>query len=506
MALPDRVFAQASPRSIGGKSLLDEHRGRIAPFSVGAFASAPGVVTTAARQLLQAGFEILQVSPFTINIAGPPDLFMRAFRTQIEEREVTLANGNVSTHLDSPTTETLGLVSTRGTTFEAALEGVALEVPRAFFQAAPIPPAVVYWHLTLPDELAAALNATILHRFGIKGKGVKVAMVDSGWFRHPYFTAQGYDVAPVVLGPGATVPDADESGHGTGESANVLAVAPECRLMPVKMNFVNTLGAFNQAVALKPDVITCSWGSDVPASLSAADLALEASVAAAVASGIAVVFSAGNGHAGFPGQHPDVISAGGTYMDELGNLEASTYSSGFQSAIYPGRRVPDVCGLVGQRPRAIYLMLPVEPGDEIDTGNSANGLPWPDGDETPPDDGWAAFSGTSAAAPQIAGVVALMKQLVPGISPLGVKSSLGATARDVESGFCSSVSGIHNGLPALPGPDDATGAGLVDAFAAVAWAFVTRGVPVTAAAADSAAAAAYWQGYVNATMFNQMRS
>ena len=41
------------------------------------------------------------------------------------------------------------------------------------------------------------------------------------------------------------------------------------------------------------------------------------------AKNIAVVFSAGNGHFGFPGQHPDVISAGGTFMRQDGTFIAS---------------------------------------------------------------------------------------------------------------------------------------------------------------------------------------
>ena len=41
--------------------------------------------------------------------------------------------------------------------------------------------------------------------------------------------------------------------------------------------------------------------------------------------------------------------------------------------------------LVGMRPRAIYIMLPLEPGDAIDTGNS--GGSHPNGDETGPKDG-----------------------------------------------------------------------------------------------------------------------
>jgi subtilisin family serine protease len=187
-------------------------------------------------------------------------------------------------------------------------------------------------------------------------------------------------------------------------------------------------------------------------------------VAAAVASGITVIFSAGNGHAGFPAQHPDVIAAGGVFVDQDESLQASTYSSGFASTIYSNRAVPDVCGLVGMRPKAIYIMLPLEPGDAIDV-SSAPGT-HPDGDETATDDGWAAFSGTSAAAPQIAGVAALLKQACPGLGPAAVKEILISTARDVSAGFCNTVPGIHTGLAATAGPDVATGAGLVDAHKA----------------------------------------
>jgi subtilisin family serine protease len=141
------------------------------------------------------------------------------------------------------------------------------------------------------------------------------------------------------------------------------------------------------------------------------------------------------------------------------------------------------------RPKAIYIVLPVEPGDQIDTGNANSGFP--DGDETAADDGWAGFSGTSAAAPQLAGVAALIKQLVPGITPSGVKSALTASARDVETGFCSPVPDVHGGLPALPGPDDATGSGLVDAFGAAVSAYVAS---MSGAFNSASPQAWYWQG------------
>lgn len=78
-------------------------------------------------------------------------------------------------------------------------------------------------------------------------------------------------------------------------------------------------------------------------------------------------------------------------------------------------------------------MLPVEPGDQIDQGLAGN--PFPDGDETKPDDGWAVISGTSAASPQIAGICALLKQAQPGLSPDLVKAILRASTRDVSTGL-----------------------------------------------------------------------
>jgi subtilisin family serine protease len=262
-------------------------------------------------------------------------------------------------------------------------------------------------------------------------------------------------------------------------------------------------------VALAPDIITCSWGSHVPFALSAADAALAASVAAAVAGGITVIFSAGNGHAGFPGQHPDVISAGGAFLGPDGRVMASNYASGFQSIIYPGRRVPDLCGLVGMRPKAIYIMLPVQPGDAIDNDNS--GSIFPDGDHTTANDGWAAFSGTSAAAPQLAGAAALIKQVAPAITPSQVKTALTETARDVTQGFCSGVPDLHGGLPAGLGPDDATGFGLVDVTSAAAYAYYTVSLggstpaaapaPTSDDSANTLAAAAYYQGLNDALAF-----
>lgn len=469
--LPSRIFAQVSPRSVGGVSMFDA-QWQINSETVSNFFSEGEAVNAAVAYLQEAGFEILQISPLTINIAGSAATYRKAFNTDVVVMDLPvvkeLGKEAVGQFIDCPETGTLGLIETTNTRFESVIEGVAFEEKRYPMAPSMFAPLKSYWHLRVPGDVSLGCNADRAHRAAITGRGVKVAMVDSGHFRHPFFTGRGYNVAPVVLGPATANPLADESGHGTGESANIFAVAPDVQLLPVKINFVNSVGAFNAAVGLQPDIITCSWGSDKQfGPLSAADQALATAVAAAVASGIVVIFSAGNGHFGFPGQHPDVISAGGVFMNPDESLRASDYASGFLSNIFPNRRVPDVSGLVGMQPKAIYIMLPLEPGDGIDVGNAGGTHPGQaglnGGDETANNDGWAAFSGTSAAAPQLAGAAALIKQACPKLKPAAVRDILMKTARDVTTGNCSTRTGGH---AATAGHDLATGTGLVDAHKA----------------------------------------
>lgn len=335
----------------------------------------------------------------------------------------------------------------------------------------PLPPRVTYHHLTVPADVATVCRSTSAHKVAMTGKGVLVAMVDTGFYKHPFYKWHGYNYQ-ATLAPDATNVERDESGHGTAEAANIFANAPDIDFIGVKMGGNATL-AFKSASDLHPAVMTNSWGynlvndSGQPLTTLPNFLKpLEAAVIEAVRErGITVCFSGGNGHISFPGMMPDVIAVGGVYAhptltpggDDF-QLEASNYASSFDSQIYPGRHVPDLCGLVGMQPRAIYIMLPVEPGDQIDQG--LGGAGYPNKDETATNDGWAVISGTSAASPQIAGVCALLKQVQPGLSPSLIKAILRASARDVKTGMSG------NGQPAGDGHDGATGTGLVDAYAA----------------------------------------
>jgi subtilisin family serine protease len=122
---------------------------------------------------------------------------------------------------------------------------------------------------------------------------------------------------------------------------------------------------------------------------------------------------------------------------------------------------------VGMLPRATYIMLPVPPGSETDREMALPDLNGAPGDGTTPDDGWGVFSGTSAAAPQLAGVCALLLEKSPSLSPLDVKSILRRSARSVVKGAANPASNDDNvGEPVSSSDTGAAGAGLVDALAA----------------------------------------
>jgi subtilisin family serine protease len=172
-----------------------------------------------------------------------------------------------------------------------------------------------------------------------------------------------------------------------------------------------------------PDVVNASWGLE---SVNSCDDTFHDDFEALRAAGILVVFAAGNS-----GPAPS------TSISPANNVDGYSVGAVDQGeAIDPSSsRGPGACT------GGIYPDL-VAPGVNVKTADrSLAGIPQ-----------YAYVSGTSAAAPHVAGVAALLAGAFPGAALATVEQTLRATARDLG--------------PA--GPDNAFGAGLVDASAAYA--------------------------------------
>jgi bacillopeptidase F len=285
---------------------------------------------------------------------------------------------------------------------------------------------------------------------GINGAGVVVASIDTGvdpthpaiQDRYRGLVTGGDERNWLDLVAGRAAPY-DDLGHGTqtmgtivgdGGPGHRIGVAPGAHWMAVKaasasgvLDVVNVLRAMQWLLAptdlngenpdpdLAPDVVSNSWG-DYPGT----DETLRDAVRAWVAAGIVPVFSAGNNGAGSlssPASYPEAIAVGA--VDEQDAL--ASFSSRGPSPL-DGAVKPDV----------------VAPGVLIPTAV-------PGGSYFP-------VTGTSFAAPQVAGIAALLLQANPSFTPRDVADLLRATTDAV-------------GLPPLPNND--VGWGRVNALTAV---------------------------------------
>lgn len=407
-----------------------------------------------ANELESRGLRVQRIGRLAIAVTAPAEVFRQRFGLEFEKRDPAPGLDREFI-IETPYTPT---PTSKINLMDAGIgqaEGLVFPQPIALHGVSANPPDLKYHHLRIPGDIVSGMNAGPVHDQGILGRGVRAAMIDSGFeWDHPYFATRGYDLDATKMA-GA---NRDRSGHGTGESANFLAVAPEAKLFGLPV--ADPVAAIQAARDdLTVDLISNSWGpqrdTDGPGSFwDPYWELLEAEIALCVQGGIAVLFSAGNGSQSFTASMPETISVGGVYLDEAGNLRASDYASSFESTRYPGSHVPEICGLVGMQPNAIYITLPVPPGSDID--RQFGGTPYPLNDETATDDGWAVFSGTSAACPMVAGVVALIQSKFPDAGLNSIRNRLYA-ARDVTEGR------TYHGDAAGPGYDKATGFGLVDA-------------------------------------------
>lgn len=304
------------------------------------------------------------------------------------------------------------------------------------------PPLIREHHVRLPDQLREILRATEAHARGINGRGVRIAVIDSGFWPHPFYLERGYRITPVPTHK-EPEPLVDEYGHGTAQLASLFALAPGAEALAIKCMDRDPSDALEKALATGARVINCAWGFNIDHKgarrLPSEFQKLHRILRRAIRAGITVVAAGGNGQQPFPGSMPEVIAAGGVYWGPDGHFEPSDVSSKFESHLFPGRQVPDLCGLVGNRPHGRLLLVPIPPRAALarraSFKASISTIAAGEVSRTR-SPGWAMFSGTSAATAMVSGAIALLLQIRPELSPQRVKETLVLSSHVLPSSGC----------------------------------------------------------------------
>src|SRR5262249_44742317 len=131
-----------------------------------------------------------------------------------------------------PKTVGVGRVSSKN----LRVDGVGIEKPRFYSAVFPSPrPARSFnFHLRVPGAVGVVLKAAPAPLLGHRGAGALVPLPDSGQYRHPFFTANRFQLKPTIAFAPGIDPSKDPVGHGTGESANIFAVAPGAVLQAIR--------------------------------------------------------------------------------------------------------------------------------------------------------------------------------------------------------------------------------------------------------------------------------
>lgn len=263
------------------------------------------------------------------------------------------------------------------------------------------------WHISL-------VKAPLAWRRGITGRGVKVAVLDTGIARHSDLTIRG----GVSFIPGVTSYN-DGHSHGThcagiiaakNNFYGVVGVAPSASLYAVKVlsdagsgRSSWIIAGMNWCVANRIDIASMSLGGTNPPSTAYAQAIKRCQNA-----GVTVVIASGNS---FGRSFPWVCSPANSVIP--GSPTASPVAVG---AVDRNCRIAPFSSR-GGRSNPWNQVDVVAPGVSVNSTVLRNG--------------YSSKSGTSMACPSVAGAAALIKQRYGNITPLQIKARLQRTSTDL---------------------------------------------------------------------------
>lgn len=224
------------------------------------------------------------------------------------------------------------------------------------------------------SSVGSLATSTIWEQAATRLPGPLVAVIDTG-VAPTADLAGRLEQGQSFVGGVAT---ADESGHGTavaGIVAGASGVCPTCRILPLRVSAGAGGTATSEHIAAAVDAAIAHGAAVINLSMVAMSPTdpERAAVARAVAAGVVVVGAVGNAASStptYPASYPGVLSVGAVGAD--GAIASFSNRGSWVSVLAPG------CG----RSRST-------------------------------DGGEVVFCGTSAAAPYVAGVVAVLRAAVP---------------------------------------------------------------------------------------------
>ncbi|MEW5957252.1 MAG: S8 family serine peptidase [Chloroflexota bacterium] len=335
----------------------------------------------------------------------------------------------------------------------AARPEVLSITPNETIQAPPLPPTEQgQLGILAVESNLSLINVPALWDLGYRGQGLVVANMDTGVDgSHPNLSPKwrgGSNSWYDPYGQHPTTPTdlaGGSSGHGTrtmglmvgGEdNGNAFGIAPQARWIAVKVfrdDGVGTTAAFHQgfqwlldpdgdsATADAPHVVNNSWTYGNP---NSCNLTFQADLQALRAAGILPIFAAGNAGPNSstsysPANYPEALAVGNINNSNVIYSLSSRGPRPASSGCNDGTVFPEV----------------VAPGVSVHTTDRF-GL-------------YTNATGTSFAAPHVAGVLALLLDASPGL-----------TVAQQETALLNSVVDLG-----ITGPDDTYGNGRLDALA-----------------------------------------
>jgi serine protease AprX len=301
-----------------------------------------------------------------------------------------------------------------------------------------------------PYNTAKIAGASSYWAAGFTGKGVDVALIDSGVVGVNGLTAPGKVINGPDLSFESQVPALrylDTFGHGThmagiiagrddaatsyaGNSSDFVGIAPEARLVSIKVadsrgntDVSQVIAALDWVVQHKNDngmnirVINLAFGTDSPQSYLLDPLAYAAEVA--WRNGIVVVVSAGNQGATASGQLADPAIDPFLIAVGAADTQGTVTTDDDTVAVFSQRsrtRKPDLVA------PGVHIVSLRDPNSWIDQTYSSTGLV-----------GTRFFrgSGTSQAAAVVSGAAALLLSQRPSLNPDQVKWLLNSSAHEL---------------------------------------------------------------------------